>query len=335
MNYNNLINIREEIIQRYAMFDFLPPYKMKNLLLDSSIPRLIANNINYIPHRRNTSYVISRWFAKEYNLRPLPLKYMLQILKISDRELRGIVKKVKQKKINLVLVGAGGTGQNFAYWAEEIMKYLDDINLFERIEVFDADEFEFSNLLRIPFEITEAIKAYEIKNRQFISRGKISANQSDILFLKNRKKGNYTFDESKNERCLVNSSFSLWNFRTIHTTDENIYLKPKESKNVVFYGAPDLETRANIIKANKLGANIRFVAGLHGDDDCSLTVEPPADMELQTETYGMIKLTTFFFNQFKMTIEFLRFLADDDESKWNKKGEPFMEFNFREFVENG
>jgi hypothetical protein len=67
-------------------------------------------------------------------------------------------------------------------------------------------------------------------------------------------------------------------------------------------------------------ANLNLITATHGDDDASLILNPVNQSDLQVESYGMIKLTTFFMNQIRLAIGLLELLASDqDLSERNKK----------------
>lgn len=94
----------------------------------------------------------------------------------------------------------------------------------------------------------------------------------------------------------------------------HLFIDTKTSKDNIFYGAPDIHTR--IIMKEK---GIPLLTGTHGNDDVALTLNPTQDIQLQRESYGMIKLTTFFLNQIRLTIALLEYLASDyDLSEPNK-----------------
>ena len=99
-----------------------------------------------------------------------------------------------------------------------------------------------------------------------------------------------------------------------NTTRKHSFINIKTSKNNIFYGAPDIRTRT-IMKEK----GIPLLTGTHGNDDVALTLNPTQDVQLQRESYGMIKLTTFFLNQIRLTIALLEYLASDyDLSESNK-----------------
>lgn len=87
------------------------------------------------------------------------------------------------------------------------------------------------------------------------------------------------------------------------------------SENSIFYGAPDINTRLAMANANST-----LITATHGDDDASLILNPINQSELQVESYGMIRLTSFFMNQIRLAIGLLELLASDqDLTERNKK----------------
>lgn len=119
---------------------------------------------------------------------------------------------------------------------------------------------------------------------------------------------------AKNGFSLSTNYFGGRYIQTLQLTTTSPRFNAKPSNTNIFYGAPDINTRS-IMKDR----NIPLLAGTHGDDDVSLTLNPTQDTQLQRESYGMIKLTTFFLNQIRLTIALLEYLASDyDLSESNK-----------------
>jgi len=267
-----------------------------------------------------TAYCISEWFSNMTGVRQLPFKMMLQTLGVSDKELKETVLKVKRKKLHLCFVGFGGTGTNTYHWLTKILDHTGNVNLFDQVTVYDKDKIDFTNLLRIPFDTSSR-----------------TANDKVDLFDNRNKLSNRTFKTSNSfikpiafESASGRNESQQRLYKSANVTYNEELVRHVKTftphDNVIFYGAPDLTTREQMTIAN-----FNFINATHGDDDCSLMLKPEIDTSLQTESYGMIRLTTFFFNQLAMTIGLLKFLAHDDEDKWTYEGEIFS-FNFKNFV---
>ena len=301
---------------RYAMFDRIADGSA-NPIIDSYMPKAIKDNVQNLnlPH---SAYCVSEWFSNMTGVRQLPFKMMLQTLNVSDKELKEMVLKVKRKKLHLCFVGFGGTGTNTYHWLTKILDHTGNVNLFDQVTIYDKETLDFTNLLRIPFDTDKLCANYKVDlfdNRNNLSNRTPKVEKRYITPIKRNWASSSRLEP---EQRL---------YKSVITSEEDAHHKTYvPHDNVVFYGAPNLETRADMNEAN-----FNFINATHGNDDCSLMLKPEIDMNLQTESYGMIRLTSFFFNQLAMTIALLRFLADDDEDKWNKEGE-FFKFNFKDFI---
>ena len=365
--YDNLYYVRDDINTRYATFRDPGSNGAKNFVYDSFIPGLMLKGGDDIRRwKRNvpaTGYAISEWFSNEFNLRQLPFSYMLDILGISRGELKRTLLDVKRKKIRLALIGAGGTNQNFIHWAEKMMEEMELVNLFDEIYIYDKDDVEFTNLLRFPFDINKMsfnldrgwipkVSIAKAKIKLLCKEARIHIRErnfeiSDTVFpfhseitKKYLCDVNFDSEDATEEKMrklkeqdpiyydYINKNYSNY---TLPTT-RSIQL-PKDD--IIFYGAPDIRTRAMVeevqrfMNAKQLG-NFKFVAGLHGDDSCDLTVRPSVNESLQIEGYGVIRLAPFFMNQVMMTYNFLKFLAIDDEDKWNQNNNQFFSYSFKD-----
>lgn len=114
---------------------------------------------------------------------------------------------------------------------------------------------------------------------------------------------------------FVNNSLKLNIFGEEDFISKKVFLEPKyiDEENVInlsndgfhFFGAPDIATRLWLSKYN-------FIAGLHGDDIAYLISRPKQDANIQYETYGKIRLNSFFMNQLKLAIGYIAFLAQEE-----------------------
>jgi hypothetical protein len=256
----------------------------KNMVIDAFYPTYVRNSlVSHITPFATTTLskkcsAISPFIASELNVYNIKIDDMTKMLGYSKIHLKTMLETIKDKKLNLCLVGLGGTGMNFMHWAEEITNYTNSINIFEKIVIFDDDVVDITNIFRFP-QILNPHSAYpstETKKINAIPNASILCNS-----------------------LIKNSSY-------LYT--ENI------TEDYIFYGAPDIATRelfSNIPSA-------KFISGTHGDNDCQLYIKPMQDSELQVESYGMINLSVFFMNQLKMTIEFLALLASDEDLSTSK-----------------
>jgi hypothetical protein len=256
----------------------------KNMVIDAFYPTYVRNSlVSHItpfqtPILSKKCSATSPFIASELNVYNIKIDDLTKMLGYSKIGLKTMLEAIKDKKINLGLVGLGGTGMNFMHWAEEITNYTNSINIFEKIVIFDDDIVDITNIFRFP----------QILNPH-------SSYQSTVT-----KKINAIPNTSILCNALIKNSYYLY--------AENI------TEDYIYYGAPDIATRelfSNIPSA-------KFISGTHGDNDCQLYIKPMQDSELQVESYGMINLSVFFMNQLKMTIEFLALLASDEDLSTSK-----------------
>jgi hypothetical protein len=256
----------------------------KNMVIDAFYPTYVRNSlVSHIttsptPILSKKCSAISPFIASELNVYNIKIDDLTKMLGYSKINLKTMLEVIKEKKINLCLVGLGGTGMNFMHWAEEITNYTNSINIFEKIVIFDDDIVDITNIFRFP-QILNPHSSY-----LSTATPKINAIPNTSILC----------------NALIKNSYYL--------SDVNI------TEDYIFYGAPDIATRelfSNIPSA-------KFISGTHGDNDCQLYIKPMQDSELQVESYGMINLSVFFMNQLKMTIEFLALLASDEDLSTSK-----------------
>ncbi len=343
--------LKDQMTLRYAMYD-RPTDGSSNLIIDSFAPKMMMiegnraqSEVSSLP---STSYAISEWFASTLQVRQLPFSMMLQTLNMSDKDLKKMILAVKRKKLNFCMVGAGGTNNNTWYWLGKILEHTGDVNLFDKVWIYDKETVDFTNLFRFPSNPEKegfSLKVHALDNRNGISKRAIEYHEK-YLEIEERSRTFLTTHDDISEafiyQLLPNENYNAdrdvksdeFGNLTIEEKSElassNVYIK-KPIDNMVYYGAPDLETRRQFTDS---GWN--FISATHGDNDCSLRLKPMIDQNLQTESYGMIQLTSFFFNQLAMTIGLLEFLSKDEVdvdnvNKWETPGSVF-EFNFKDFI---
>ena len=117
---------------------------------------------------------------------------------------------------------------------------------------------------------------------------------------------------------LVLSREYYENNNYIYTTSGKYNDLPRDC---IFYGAPDITTRERMFVNNKT-----LITATHGDDDASLMLNPLQDSTLQIESYGVIKLTTFFMNQIALAIGLLKTLSSDIDL--TQSNQSLLEYSF-------
>jgi hypothetical protein len=292
-------NLSDKIKVRYA--DVNPSeHGTQNMVIDAYYPRLVRKALeggrpeNVVSKR---TVAISDFIAKEMNVAQMPIQDMCAILGYKEKDIKAILNAAKNKASALVLLGFGGTGTNAYHWIDKLCKWTNVVDIFTEIIIYDDDYIDLTNIFRIPFSIE----------------------YTDTVNYENRK-----IPKAMIAGKTVMSRLALKAFQS-RMTDQ---FSTRES--IIYYGAPDIQTRQII---SRFSDNpIQFISGTHGDDSCSLYVNPPQDTDLQVESYGMINLSVFFMNQLRMTIELLNIIGTQTDLKTSRE---LFEFSFAKYYREG
>lgn len=249
-----------------------------NTIADSLLPTFIAKKIK----EENPFAVINRNYivqtpclsertAKLMGSQLIPTQDIITMLGHTKTEIGKLLQTVKNKSLKIHVIGAGGTGSNFIWWLTKLCQLTGKKHIFENFNVYDDDAFDVINMIRIPFIPSEATSDAPMK--------------VDII---------------PKECQIIGKRFNKYQarFNTINAHNDH---------KTVLYGAPDLETRAELSRSG-----LRFIAGTHKDDEYQLIENPEIDTDIQIETYGKVNVSVFFLNQIMMTIDFLKYLANTD-----------------------
>ena len=326
-----------EIATRYSTFD-RPKNGSANVVIDSFAPRAIIEKLKYgkVYDFPSTSYTMSAYLSELFQVKEMPIEMAADVLGFDKKQIHTLLLKVKRKKLNMVFAGFGGTGTNTAHWLSKMLVWTGQVNLFQNVSVYDDDDLDVSNLLRIPFSVS-AIPAYSAKKvKMFSNYGRLSASRPEIFatrlnveyvqYFRNRARWQENEPDVKQvENPNYSASAPQYHSRAQKT---NPTYAPVPKENTFFYGAPDLASREQF-------KDLKFISATHGDNECSLIIKPLIDTSLQVESYGLISLSAFFMNQLRMSIALLEFLAADDETKWDTPAEEVFTFNFKDYVEAG
>lgn len=218
-----------------------------------------------------------------------------------DREsLFALLDAVKRRGMYVIFAGVGGTGMNTLYWLTKAVAYTGFYgNLFERLELHDADSIEFSNLLRFPMYFS--VNCDRRKAVAAVPYARKLARNTDYQM---------TF--------ITPNAFRSSLVKSASKPLSSGYIIPERT---VVYGAPTLESRQFL---SEMG---NFIAATHADNSCSLWLNPSQDLDIQMETYGLIQLNSFFMNQLRMAIGFLEILADNSIDL-KAKDQHLLEYSF-------
>lgn len=302
--------IMDQLRVRYAFFS-RPRSGLLNVVVDSFVPRLLYKaqfKHTYLQRVAKdtiskTAVAISPWFASMLGVKQVPISDLLAILGYTPKGMRALFRKVRAKKLNLTLIGYGGTSINTMTWLTEIAKLVNAPQVFQSIAVYEPDTLEVSNLLRFPIDI-------RLVNDEFHSRDQPPYK---VLLADNLRK-------LSDDVLTIPKYYDLaTNYRRTHikTYEEDVFTA---NTNTIMYGAPDLKTRA------LLSAGGNFISATHSDQACRIDLNPAQNTELQVESYGVIALSTFFMNQLKMAITFMEILASDQDL--SEKDKTMLEYAF-------
>ena len=298
MIYDHREHFRKVMESKYVVPHINP---VKNCVIDSWFPIELAwiyrnpdsTFYDYDPDETRAFWAISPVVAKVYGCRKLDISDLVKILGYSKTEITNILRMVRKKEYRIILAGMGGTGSNFVYWLEELVRWTRIWDPFHALMAMDDDRFDMSNIPRIPFDLS-AMKVGETTIGAPVER---------------RPEKTIVVTETPH----VARTIRMRNFRLTEKGLETLNVDGR----IVVYGAPDLETRQWLSEARQYP----FFAGTHGGNRYYLLQNPRQNTDIQIETYGKINLAVFFMNQLKMTIEFLRKLADMEwtESEMTKE----------------
>ena len=335
-------DISEALAHRYAVLE--KPGKVRNLIVDSFLPQYFIKhkfNLENIQEEfRNissTATMIHRGFARMLGIRELPLDDMLAMVGYTKERITELLTNVRAKKLNIAFAGYGGVGTNTVYWLTELCNMSNIQGLFNKIIISDFDRLSLDNVFRMPnpFKTFSALK------------------HKDMIF--NDPNNRYTRTAYSENSLYKTQTIPTDSFKALSTKAPYYGTRPVDGStfnenhidhlyNWIVYGAPDIESRKLFSKAlnrdfpehpnyydNCLADHIKaFISATHGDDNCGLVINPSYlenESNLMMESYGIIQLNVFFFNQLKLAISFLEVLEKYSLDELN-------EFRDKEFLKD-
>lgn len=309
--------LKEQVRARYGFFD-RPKSGKSNVILDSFFPGLLYkygmdhNALNAEESFPKTSAVISPLIGDLMNIKVVPIDQLTRVLGYTTKDLTDLLKRVKQKNLNFIFAGAGGTGMNTSYWLNELSKMTNVINIFNSITVYEKEGIEFSNMLRFPLPLS----AYSTSS---VAHGTIRNWKPAVMApLLNRL--------TTREPVLVNDYLEEGNnldytlFSQEYNNKTHKYVNARTLPNTFIYGAPGIEHR------NFLSGLGNFICATHASTTCSVWLNPTQTETIEVESYGMIQLGGFFMNQLQMCISTMELLASDVDL--NTKDHHYMDYEF-------
>ena len=305
--------LKEQIRARYG-FCNRPSSGLSNVVLDSFFPGLLYKYNMDVQELLNnesfpkTSVCVSPLVADLLQVKRIPTDQLIRILGYSVKDIANLLVAVKNKSLNFIFAGVGGTGMNTAYWLDELSKMTNTINIFNTISIFEKESIEFSNILRFPLPLSTYY--------QYAKKYSNKAYKTDIIppllnRLTNRKLN------------ISNSYIEEGSYLGGEFFDSNFNTRPTSytaKQRTVIYGAPGLEHR------NYLSSLGNFVCATHASNSCSIWLNPTQTESIEVESYGSIQLGPFMMNQLRMTIGLLELLASD--TPLDTKDHEYLNYEF-------
>jgi hypothetical protein len=229
-------------------------------------------------------------------------KYLLEELNLQPTH--EDFQKIRDKNIKLCVVGYGGAMVNVLYnmynWAME----LGETKIFEKLVVFEQDDIDFSNILRmgkpIVFDYSpDFVRKYD----------------EQVPNIKTMKKINMLSLEkelSKERKAIL---FVKW------LEEEPAAFLDK--KGYIFVGAPTLDTRQML-------SDKKFFFLGHSDYEVDITYSPQAISSLAVETYGSIDIPVLLINLQIATAAFIKTLASDEGFEPDQR---ILDFDMKKWVD--
>ena len=240
-----------------------------------------------------SGYYINPNMAIMFNGKKVELNMLFELFAINENTLFEKIQKLKEKKLDICLIGLGGTMSNFVYFLNEMMNYFKMDDLFENLAIYENDYLEISNLPRIPLDYLTPIKLKN--NYDLIPKISIFRNMRRLF------KNNYC-----EERMFNINKAQCFDF---------------------VIGSPNIQTRVEMFEHNQ---KQNFIVPLHYNNELVIFENPKViDSSISSETYGSIELTYFFLNMFRMTIELIDIMLKDRLGK-NKK---VLHYNSKESID--
>ncbi len=214
--------------------------------------------------------------------------------------------KIRDKDINLCLVGYGGAMVNMLHnmytWAMEVS----EVRVFKNIVIFEKDTVDFSNLIRfgkpVSFDYTAEFASFssnESSNAKTLKKISMVTNEKEL---------------SKKRKII---SFVEW-------LKDN-HAESLKAKDYVLIGAPDLETRQML---NETDSTFYFMG--HSNYEVDITYQPEITSSLVVENYGSIDIPVLLINLQVATGAFIKQLANGTDPAKNEK---ILSFDMKKYLE--
>jgi len=238
---------------------------------------------------------------------PLSLSTPLTQYLLDELDLRPTVEdlqKIKDKDLKICSVGYGGAMVNVLYNLYNWSMELGITKIFKKMVIFEKDNIDFSNLVRIGKPIVFDYHPDFIR--------KFEEGVSNVKTLKKINMINIEKELSQDRELIL---FADW----LGSKEANFM----DKKGYIFVGAPTLETR-NMLTDKKF-----YFLG-HSDYEVDITYRPEIISSLAIETYGSIDIPVLLINMQIATAAFIKMLASDEEFEPSKR---LLDFDMKVWVD--
>ena len=258
------------------------------------------NELSVNKYKNVATYGVSDWLQSKGMKKIVKyagLDWAVKELPFSSLALKEKMKEIKNKDIDLVVIGYGGAMSNVLWNLITLVLNFSDFNSpFRSISIYEKDELSFTNILRFGKPIIhKAFSNFDLPDDDVLPKFQVMdwEHQLSSEVQKVQK-----FLNAKEAKKLI-----------------------EELNNPVFIGAPDFETRKFL---QEIEAPFFFIG--HGDNEVTITNKPNIHFAVQ-ETYGTIDIPVLLVNLWLATYKLIDILSNKDYGVY-EVNEEIWKFNF-------
>ena len=273
-------------------------YIYDKLILKNKLNSFSANETSF---DNSSKVVINPNVGKHLGIPTIPIDHLLGIFGVDEDKLYKTMKDISYMTNQFVIVGLGGTMNNFMHFSHELMKYFKMDYLFKKLAVFERDDLDLTNLPRITLDYT---------NKQITRKDMFDQQKSHRFSQRNKEHSKIGLMSNISDIALGLKLMNEW----FSTTNANTF----------YIGTPNLSTRnliSNAIKGTGRWTSVEksvFICPMHSNDELLIYKNPSIDDgDLAIETYGSIDINKFLLTMFKMTIELLLMIPEQWQYREN------------------
>lgn len=283
-------HITDAVKHRYVTGLNVSSETLDNKVIDVLVPTYVAD---HTPVNNFKALTISPMNATLIGAESIPFNNLIRLAGIDMKRFKKELQILKEKELTFVSVGYGGLSINMLHFLSMLAYRVDTSDIFKNLHIYENDNLSFTNIMRLYKDITKLQCEYAERVNKTV-----------------------LFDEEN-----LASNIYLHQYYLHEESIGDI------GDDVVFFGAPDFDTREMLSRYN-------FIFGGHTGDEVAFMYRPKIDSDLTMETYGSINLTSFMLNMMKATEHLVYALASDDKYeddalifKYNAKDAIRSEYN--------